>query len=264
MIKGVRWSTETESWHNEPALSQVPSASFEICKQTGQSLVCYCSKRLNVNDWVSVFGPSISATDEPYHCAKLPFPFMLPVYPKRDLYFVLYTEDAKHTVPFILGPKDSTAPVKFKPLTVDKWQDMLALMFQEANDSVGVYGMLQAAFDSYWHTQDSEKEDDFVADDDVATDLLLLKSVSAKLKTGPQAPSLTEEDWNEEETVVDARTGFVVEKSQMSDGQLSEDEDEESIENSSEEEDDEDEDLEEEEDDIPDADAQNVCVDDEE
>lgn len=274
MIEGVRWVIATSEWVADTTLKrQKNTSALQLVRNSAPSipLVTYCTKHIRDNTYVSVFGKREDATDEPSHCANFPFPFMLPVYPKKDLVFVMYTEaDVDTVVPFTLGERSSNVgPIKFLPLTLDTWKDMLTSMTSDAEDGAGVYGMLQAAFDAYWHNDDDEEhKDDFVADDDVATDLLLLRSTTnAAAQTSQQAAAVAtaiDDDWNEEETVVDARTGFVVEKTGL-DGAASE-EDEDSEQGSSDEDEEEDMDLddeeeEDEEDDIQDLELQNAVDD---
>lgn len=255
MISAIVWNPQTETWSVDSKVSRVKGSSGALeLSRGGTKLICYCTKRVD-GGWISALAKPEEASDEPYHCSKLPFPFMLPVYPKSQLVFVMYKEKGDGigaAIPFHLGQRASgVGALTFVSLTLPKWTDLLSSIAEENEQGEGVYGMLQAAFDAYWDTAVDEKEDDdFVADDDVTTDLQLLQSSSA-ISAAPAvtfAPAAIDDDWNEEETVVDARTGFVVEKSQN----VPSDDEDSSSEDDSDNEDEEDVDLDEEEDDMED------------
>lgn len=222
MISGIRWIAATSEWVEEKQLKRVPvkkTKHLELTYANEYTLICYCTKRISETEFLSVFTKREESTDDPYHCSQLPFPFYLPVYPRSDLFFVMYTEKSNPyaaSIPFFLGPRDKIGTVSFKSLSMQTWSDVLLTCTAEADN--GEYNMLQNAFDVLWeHAPDDE--DDFFADDEVTTDLMLLTNATVTAAAASsdaqlQLPSSTyEEEWNEDEPIVDSRTGFVVEKS---------------------------------------------------
>jgi hypothetical protein len=293
MIRAIRFDVTTCSWHSERVrvVDGVPTLG-------AVHLVPYCTKFVSDNVWIAAMGAAITDDDTPHHFATFPFPYMLPVYPRGDVCFVMLEmcQPMVPHVPFILGALPH-AVVYINSDDLGEWERRLASMSAEASDGAGVYGMLQSAFDAYWTVKSEEEEDDFVADDDVATDLLLhvvtpaaqsgnvvaAASSSAVAGKGATAPTSMpapasasvpvpvlahalastlapiEDDWDEDEPVVDARTGFVLEQAaSLSDAQQSDDsdsDDDSSMEDNDDDDDDDDDDDEDEDIDIADMDA---------
>jgi hypothetical protein len=223
MISSVRWSTDAKTWDNQCVTEDKKCTTLLQLKHKGVVLICYCRKvfcrKDDVITWLAVFAPEEGDTDRPDHADLFPFPFQLPLYPKRDLFFVKYNEAGGGGVaaPFLLGPAAKTEPVEFGALHVEEWAEVRKALAEAASDPKAVYESLQAAFDSTW-VPEHDSDDEFVADEEVETDLLLLQSagsgqVAAAAAGAAGAVSLPDDDWNDdEEPETDANTGFVVDK----------------------------------------------------
>lgn len=200
----IRWCHSTETWEfDKSSISQ--DAKHQVLVSHGRSakkvLVCYCVSALSSDTLLCAYGyPIADGADEPYHAANLPFPFQLPVYPKKDIWFLTCTGSMDR--PFLLSGDDripkllEAANFSMPASSIKEWCETIVPGLAPTN---GVYSALQEAFDA--HVFEGQ-DDDFVEDDDVATDLLLQSSATAALASAGAAsvaPSIAEDDWNEGE-----------------------------------------------------------------
>lgn len=258
MISSIRWCPDTETWDSQTLTEDKKSHGLLQLKHKATVLIAYCRKVLSRTEddttWVAVFAVPEGDADKPNHVHSFPFPFQLPLYPRRPLFFVKYIEKTVVRAPFVLGPAPKAAAVIFQTLDLDEWALLRKTFADGAEDAKAVYEMLQAAFDSSW-VPEHDSDDEFVADEEVETDLLLLQSATAASTSVATIPSvMPDDDWVEDEDAeTDAITGFVVEKDAHSDGVCS-DSDDNCDDDDEEDEDEEDEDEEDVEDDIVDDD----------
>ena len=308
-IQGVCWCAATSTWQEDSTLHVDPDAFPVQLRRGKEALVSYCASRIGLNDaddepncadvrWIAVFCNRETDSDLPFHASQFPFPFNLPLYPQRDLHFIMYSQKKNKptTTPFILGydqkahsgagisaaacTTESSPSFEISPLTLKAWHQYCSRIKED--QELDVYLNLQRALDIYWNPEDT-CDDEFVENEEVETDLLLLQQIThgnegsgvgaaghaGTLAVGTGAGMAAgvggvlgagligvDDDWNEDDAIVDALTGFVVEPnvSVVSDEDIDD-----ASNSSSEEHDDEDED--EEEDDDCEADAEG-CADD--
>ena len=205
---GVKWCLKTETWKECSGELKVVAGplllTLAVALPSPKQLVCYCTSRVGTassKTWVAVFGDD-KAPGPPYHGAGFPFPFFLPIYPSQDLYFVSYTtleSTSAADVPFSLCALHATADVDFLPLKLSAWKAWRESMGPcgAAHAQVNVYETLQSAFDFLWNPAEVCSGDDFFADEDVETDLQLIKQPVTDAGGGVMdagTPSLTAEN----------------------------------------------------------------------
>ena len=170
--------------------------------------MCYCTSRVGVQSeghhaWIAAFGSGSGdgsgsggkhgngnknasgvggkTGPTPFHGGHFPFPFFLPVYGFHDIYFVSYVTPATDVggdAPFFLGRAvHAGKDCSFQPLRVSAWNAWCERMRPggELYAQVNVYETLQLAFDCLWRPVEEMAGDDFLADEDVETDLQLIK-----------------------------------------------------------------------------------------
>ena len=307
-IQGVRWCSETLTWHEESKL-HLDTATCQMQLWRGKdALVSYCASRIGLNEgddgdsggddeikWIAVFCTRETDTDTPLHMHQLPFPFNLPLYPQRNLYFIMYSKKSRHAAsaaPFLLGYDqkvhstsaglEATPSFSILPLTLDSWHQYCQRMKEDP--TIDVYSNLQHALDIYWNPDDA-CDDEFVENEEVETDLLLLQQIAhgkdasapgqgagtvlvgtstgsglgSSSGPGSGPGTVGDDDWNEDDAIVDALTGFVVEPhtATLSDDDIDDDES-----NSSSEEHDDDEDEDDDDDEECEVDAEGGADDD--
>ena len=186
-VVGVKWSVQTESWQesgnlavdlNTPGTLQINGVS------PFKQLICYCTARVNDSErsetWIAAFCEREKQhTDVPFHAAHFPFPFSLPLYPMQDVYFVSYAvkrEGCVSQAPFTLGPVHSASnDLVFLALTPAAWKVRREELSKDVPASK-VYETLQLAFDFLLGEGPLDAPtDEFFADEEVETDLLLMK-----------------------------------------------------------------------------------------